>query len=33
MRVFHDAAYNDTGLDFETTRKASAIAYGTDRAA
>lgn len=26
MRVFHDAAYNDTGLDFETTRKATAIA-------
>lgn len=26
MRVLHDAAYNDTGLDFETTRKATAIA-------
>lgn len=24
MRVFHDAAYNDTGLKFETTRRWSA---------
>ncbi|MEX1106150.1 MAG: hypothetical protein WEB78_08130 [Ilumatobacteraceae bacterium] len=26
MRVFHDAAYNDTGLTIETTRKATEIA-------